>query len=45
MTNAATPAVPPVRIERVTKRFRQGEATIEALKDISLTVGAASSWP
>jgi len=25
-------------VERLTKRFRQGSATIEALKDVSLTI-------
>ena len=28
---------PPLRVERLTKRFRQGTATIEALKDVSLS--------
>ncbi|MBN1852882.1 MAG: ABC transporter ATP-binding protein [Pirellulales bacterium] len=28
----------PLRVERVTKRFRQGDVTIEALKSISLTI-------
>jgi putative ABC transport system ATP-binding protein len=28
----------PVRIERVTKRFRQGGSTVEALRDVSLTI-------
>lgn len=31
-------SAPPLCVERVTKRFRQGTTTIEALKDISLTV-------
>ena len=35
--SAATPAVP-LEVQHVTKRFRQGEATVEALTDISLTV-------
>lgn len=29
---------PPLRVEGVTKQFRQGVSTIEALKDVSLTV-------
>jgi putative ABC transport system ATP-binding protein len=29
---------PPLHVERLTKRFRQGNTTIEALKDISLTI-------
>lgn len=37
-----TPPVPvltlPLQVERLTKRFRQGDATVEALKGISLTV-------
>lgn len=28
----------PVRIERVSKRFRQGSSTVEALRDVSLTI-------
>jgi len=32
------PAAPPLRVERLTKRFRQGNAIIEALKEISLTI-------
>ena len=31
-------ATPPLRVERLTKRFRQGTTTIEALKDISLNI-------
>lgn len=29
---------PPLRVERLTKRFRQGNTTVEALKGISLTI-------
>ena len=29
---------PPLRLEHVTKRFRQGNLTVEALKDLTLTV-------
>lgn len=29
-----------ISLEHVTKRFRQGESTVEALRDISLTIGA-----
>ncbi|OWK35815.1 ABC transporter ATP-binding protein [Fimbriiglobus ruber] len=35
----SAPAVrSPVRAEHVTKRFRQGEAVVEAIKDVSLTI-------
>ncbi len=35
----ATPSVaPPLQLERVTKRFRQGNQQVEALKDLSLAV-------
>ncbi|MEN6457832.1 MAG: ABC transporter ATP-binding protein [Thermoguttaceae bacterium] len=41
--NASTPqekttSAPPLRVERLTKRFRQGNTTIEALRDVSLTI-------
>jgi putative ABC transport system ATP-binding protein len=32
------PEIYPLRVEGLTKRFRQGNATIEALKDVSLTI-------
>lgn len=31
-------ALPPLRVERVTKRFRQGPTTVEALKSVSLSI-------
>ncbi|MCE9548198.1 MAG: ABC transporter ATP-binding protein, partial [Planctomycetia bacterium] len=31
-------AAPPLRLEQVTKRFRQGESVVEALRSVSLTV-------
>lgn len=37
MSTAATMA-PPLRVEGLTKRFRQGNTTVEALKGISLTI-------
>jgi putative ABC transport system ATP-binding protein len=37
MISPSNPA-PPLQVEHLTKRFRQGSATIEALKDISLTI-------
>jgi hypothetical protein len=36
--NHSDNTAPPLRVERLTKRFRQGNTTIEALKDISLTI-------
>lgn len=36
--NKASTAVPPLRVENLTKRFWQGSTTVEALKNISLTV-------
>lgn len=33
-----TPTASPLRVEGVTKRFRQGASTVEALKDVSLAV-------
>jgi putative ABC transport system ATP-binding protein len=36
--SASLNAPPPLRVERLTKRFRQGNTIIEALKDISLTI-------
>jgi putative ABC transport system ATP-binding protein len=30
--------ISPVRVERLTKRFRQGNTTVEALRDVSLTI-------
>jgi putative ABC transport system ATP-binding protein len=36
--NASCNAAPPLKVERLTKRFRQGTAIIEALKDVSLTI-------
>ena len=39
MSSVAAPAVPsPVVAEGVTKRFRQGDAVVEAIKDVSLTI-------
>jgi putative ABC transport system ATP-binding protein len=32
------PMAPPLRVECLTKRFRQGNAIVEALKDVSLTI-------
>jgi len=34
----SSPTAPPLQVERLTKRFRQGNTTIEALKEISLTI-------
>jgi putative ABC transport system ATP-binding protein len=34
----STSATPPLRVERLTKRFRQGQATVEALRDVQLTI-------
>ncbi|WP_422929589.1 ABC transporter ATP-binding protein [Singulisphaera sp. PoT] len=31
--------ITPVRVEGVTKRFRQGDSQVEAIKDVSLTIG------
>ncbi|MDZ7616221.1 MAG: ATP-binding cassette domain-containing protein, partial [Patescibacteria group bacterium] len=36
--NDASGAAPPLKTENLAKHFRQGDATIEALKDVSLTV-------
>lgn len=38
MNESTTPAAPPLRVEHLTKRFRQGNTTVEALKDVSLTI-------
>jgi putative ABC transport system ATP-binding protein len=38
MVGATSPSPSPVRVEHVTKRFRQGNTTIEALKDVRLTI-------
>jgi putative ABC transport system ATP-binding protein len=38
MTRTTDSASPPLRVEHLTKRFRQGNTSIEALKDISLSV-------
>jgi putative ABC transport system ATP-binding protein len=40
MDSKAKPAstAAPMRVENITKRFRQGESVIEALKDVSLTI-------
>lgn len=35
---ATVPSAPPLHIEQLTKRFRQGNTTIEALKDVTLTI-------
>ncbi len=35
---AATPSVLPLEVKNITKRFRQGDRIIEALKDVSLTI-------
>ena len=37
--DAAGEALSPLLVEHVTKRFRQGSQIIEALNDVSLTVG------
>jgi putative ABC transport system ATP-binding protein len=37
MNTSNTPA-PPLHVERLTKRFRQGNTAVEAIKDISLTI-------
>ncbi len=36
--NASSNAAPPLCVENLTKRFRQGNSTIEALKDVTLTI-------
>jgi putative ABC transport system ATP-binding protein len=36
--NESTNRTPPLCVERLTKRFRQGNAIVEALKDVSLTI-------
>jgi putative ABC transport system ATP-binding protein len=36
--NESTNPSPPLSVERLTKRFRQGDATVEALKDVSLSI-------
>jgi putative ABC transport system ATP-binding protein len=36
--NAVHDTTPPLRVESLTKRFRQGNTTVEALKNISLSV-------
>ncbi len=36
--NDASDAAPPLKTENLAKHFRQGDTTIEALKDVSLTV-------
>jgi len=38
MTNALGSSVPPLQVQQLTKRFQQGDATIEALKDVGLTI-------
>jgi putative ABC transport system ATP-binding protein len=38
LTVSSPPALAPVAAEHVTKRFRQGPAVVEALKDVSLTI-------
>jgi len=35
---ASTTSAPPLRVEGLTKRFRQGNTIIEALKDVDLTI-------
>jgi putative ABC transport system ATP-binding protein len=37
--NNSSNSTSPLRVERLTKRFRQGNAFVEALKDVSLTIG------
>jgi putative ABC transport system ATP-binding protein len=39
MKDATAGSPPPLQVEHLTKRFRQGAATIEALKDVCLTIG------
>ena len=38
MSGSVRSEAPPLRLERVTKRFRQGSVIVEALKEVSLTV-------
>jgi putative ABC transport system ATP-binding protein len=38
VSNATLHDAPPLRVEHLTKRFRQGTTTIEALDDVSLTI-------
>jgi putative ABC transport system ATP-binding protein len=38
VTAITEPGPPPLHVGRLTKRFRQGEVLVEALKDISLTI-------
>ena len=39
MNQSTIPAAPPLCVGRLTKRFRQGNAAVEALKDVSLSIG------
>ncbi len=36
--STATQTAPPLRVEHLTKRFKQGPTTVEALKDVSLEI-------
>jgi putative ABC transport system ATP-binding protein len=38
VNESANPNLPPLRVENLTKRFRQGNATVEALRGVSLTI-------
>ena len=38
MNESTIPTAPPLCVERLTKRFRQGNAIVEALKDVSLSI-------
>lgn len=37
-SHSETESLAPIRVERLTKRFRQGESQVEAVKDISLSI-------
>jgi putative ABC transport system ATP-binding protein len=38
VNEATNPATPPLQVEQLTKRFRQGNASVEALRNVSLTI-------
>ena len=38
MTDATANSTPPLQVEHLTKRFRQGATTVEALRDVRLTI-------
>jgi putative ABC transport system ATP-binding protein len=38
VTNSTSPSLPPLQVALVTKRFRQGQTTVEALSNVALTI-------